>query len=274
VPCAACAGASPPRECIYPTLPRSQSAGGGISSKRRRLSRDDQPDTRGDTLTPGIPAGQASLDGRPSSSHIPARATQSSSGTSSSSRPPRQQDTGGAEPGQPQASGQSSQPTSRLPTRYPFFRYLGPTAIAPGRPFRRVSVGVTKSRGHKSTRPATATASSSRAGQQQQHAPHFEPPSFPQAYATSAIRTPPVSTSNSANTSRSPSPPYPGLSIPEHLIDLFYEHMSSFLPFIRRSDLSTQIARGTASEILLNIIAALAERWALCSCVIFYKGHH
>jgi hypothetical protein len=255
-PCAACSGASPPRECIYETLPRSQSAGG--ESKRRRLSRADPlAGVRGETPARVVsPTSQASSD-------APSHPVPSTSSPSSRPPPPpqRQETAEHAEPVAQPAS-QSQQPAQALPARYPFFRYLGPTAIAPGQPFRRVSVGVTKSRSYHK-RPRTGTTLSGPApGDYRPPPSQFHPPTFPHAYATptSAIRTPPVSTSTSANTSRSPSPPFPGLSIPDTLIDIFYEHMSSFLPFIRRSDLASQIARGTASEILLNIMAALAER--------------
>jgi hypothetical protein len=252
VPCAACASSIPPRDCVYQTFSRSISVGG--ESKRRRVSRAD-PAGRETSVRIRSPG--------PASSNTTSHTVTSSSSPPSRPPPSRtfpQQREAAENAESAQSTTSQAQSAQAGPARYPFFRYLGPTAIAPGRPFRRVSVGVTKGRSlHKKARPSNVLLPSP-ATENSRPPSQFQPPGYTHAYATSAIRTPPISTSNSANTSRSPSPPFAGLSIPDSIIDTFYEHMSSFLPFIRRDDLATQIARGTASEILLNIMAALAER--------------
>ncbi|KAK9354935.1 fungal-specific transcription factor domain-containing protein [Lipomyces doorenjongii] len=148
--------------------------------------------------------------------------------------------------------------------RQPYFRWLGPTSVAPpvSGSFRLLSVNV-------STFGAEKQASSILPCNNVVVGRHVFTRREPAGNHENDLVTSPACT---AARTRSPSPADDPqslmvdqtqwkLGIPsKETIDTFYEHMASYLPFLRRKDLDDRISDGVAGECLLYAMAAISER--------------
>ena len=119
-------------------------------------------------------------------------------------------------------------PPPQIIARQPYFRWLGPTAVTPGAPYKELSVCLVGAQ----DRPGTSTSGAQSVPSTRAPSPTFFP---------NGVRLPPPET-----------------------IDVLYRHMTSYLPYLDRSELDARVVEGAASEALLLVIGALAER-----CVFF-----
>ncbi|KAM0748980.1 hypothetical protein T439DRAFT_382069 [Meredithblackwellia eburnea MCA 4105] len=153
---------------------------------------------------------------------------------------------------------QPDQPSGQVIARQPYFRWLGPTAIAPGAPFRELNVLLLK----KSSQPKKSHASTSN------HVPTHDLSAIDWAAVAQGGRNnrdPILSAIDSRASTRPGSPSFPNTPSnptlpPLETVDIFYAHMSSYLPFLDKADFDAGLEQGSISEILRNAIGALAER--------------
>ncbi|KAK9361794.1 fungal-specific transcription factor domain-containing protein [Lipomyces starkeyi] len=148
--------------------------------------------------------------------------------------------------------------------RQPYFRWLGPTSVAPpvAGSFRLLSVNVSTFGAEKhasSMLPCNNVVVGRHVFTRHEPADNHENDLVASAAWTAAP-------------TRSPSPGDDPksvtvdqtqwtLGIPsKETIDTFYEHMASYLPFLRRKDLDDRISEGIAGECLLYAMAAIFER--------------
>ncbi|KAK9483575.1 fungal-specific transcription factor domain-containing protein [Lipomyces starkeyi] len=149
--------------------------------------------------------------------------------------------------------------------RQPYLRWLGPTSVAPPLAgiFRLLSVNVSTS---GAERPVSSSKSSNNVVLD---CHEFTLRTVPEDHETDSLAS---SLSPATNTR---SPPTAGVELrgwtadrtaskmcipSKERIDTFYEHMASYLPFLRRKDLDDRISDGVAGESLLFAMAAIAER--------------
>ncbi|KAH9442589.1 hypothetical protein Pst134EA_031810 [Puccinia striiformis f. sp. tritici] len=127
-------------------------------------------------------------------------------------------------------------------TRIPYFRFLGPTAIAPGAPFREISLKLVRDSGIQVPQasrpidldrmgPPAAAAPTPNSGTPAQPAADFGHDSSFNLTEAQFLRN----------------------------ADVFYDHMGSYLGCIRKEDLLKSLSQGKASEALKLAISALAE---------------
>ncbi|KAK9235004.1 fungal-specific transcription factor domain-containing protein [Lipomyces kononenkoae] len=149
--------------------------------------------------------------------------------------------------------------------RQPYFRWLGPTSVAPpvSGSFRLLSVNVGTSGTGK---PVSSVMPSNNVIVGRREFTRRLP-------AGDSVTDFAASTSTTTAPTRSPSPAaeptlppadrrrWAVVAVPsKETIDVFYEHMASFLPFLRRKDLDDRISGGVAGECLLFTMGAIAER--------------
>ncbi|KAK9350197.1 fungal-specific transcription factor domain-containing protein, partial [Lipomyces doorenjongii] len=147
--------------------------------------------------------------------------------------------------------------------RQPYFRWLGPTSVAPPLSgiFRLLSVNVSTS---EAERPGSSTTSSSNVILDCHEFTRRTVPEDREANSLASLspavptRSPPTAgvELRSWTTHRTSKVYIPS----KERIDTFYEHMASYLPFLRRKDLDDRISDGVAGESLLFAMAAIAER--------------
>ncbi|KAK9326079.1 fungal-specific transcription factor domain-containing protein [Lipomyces orientalis] len=148
--------------------------------------------------------------------------------------------------------------------RQPYFRWLGPTSVAPpvSGSFRLLSVNVSTSGAGNPGLSVTPSNNVVVGRHEFTRTPAADDPDTDFAASTPTTDAP----------TRSPSPGVDPkhstvnrrrwkVAVPSReTIDTFYEHMASFLPFLRRKDLDDRISDGVAGECLLYSMAAIAER--------------
>ncbi|WAQ88385.1 hypothetical protein PtA15_9A512 [Puccinia triticina] len=142
------------------------------------------------------------------------------------------------------------QSSSQLPnpTRIPYFRFLGPTAIAPGAPFREISLKLVRESGNKAPQSQTA-----RPMNLDRMAPPTAATSAPissQLYGTPAQVAADFGHDSPFNLTEEQF---------RRNADVFYDNMGSYLGCIRKEDLLQSLSQGKASEALKLAISALAE---------------
>ncbi|PLW49000.1 hypothetical protein PCASD_05065 [Puccinia coronata f. sp. avenae] len=132
------------------------------------------------------------------------------------------------------------------PTRIPYFRFLGPTAIAPGAPFREISLKVVPELAR--TVPQTI------------HQNDLDRMASLTAAATTQMgsQLTGIPAQLAADVGQNSS-----FNLTEEEFrrnaDVFYDHMGSYLGCIRKEDLLQSLSQGKASEALKLAISALAE---------------
>ncbi|KAK9246272.1 fungal-specific transcription factor domain-containing protein [Lipomyces tetrasporus] len=149
--------------------------------------------------------------------------------------------------------------------RQPYFRWLGPTSVAPpvSGSFRLLSVNVSTSGAGK---PVSSVMPSNNVvvGRHE----FTRPPAAGDSDTDFAASTP-TTTAPTRSPSPGTEPKHPTadrrrwkvVAVPsKETIDTFYENMGSFLPFLQRKDLDDRISDGVAGECLLCSMAAIAER--------------
>lgn len=129
--------------------------------------------------------------------------------------------------------------------RIPYFRFLGPTAIAPGAPFREISLKLARESG-STVAQTTCPSDLSR----------MAPPMA--AVPTGGQLPCGMHTQLAADVGHASS-----FTLTEEEFrrnaDVFYDHMGSYLGCMRKQDLLQSLSQGKASEALKLAISALAE---------------
>ncbi|EGG07572.1 uncharacterized protein MELLADRAFT_85393 [Melampsora larici-populina 98AG31] len=139
-------------------------------------------------------------------------------------------------------STQSSPPTSRIP----YFRFLGPTAIAPGAPFREISMKLVS------------------------HQANENMSGFDRMVNTNLA---PISSNSKSRLSNSMSLSDPTTISQQDFckhVEVFYDHMGSFISYINKEDLLISLYQGKISEALKLAISALAECIQPSSTILDY----
>ncbi|KAH9820194.1 fungal-specific transcription factor domain-containing protein [Melampsora americana] len=135
---------------------------------------------------------------------------------------------------------------SSPPTRIPYFRFLGPTAIAPGAPFREISMKL-----------VSQQANGNISG-------------FDQKVN---LNVSPISSNAKGHLSHSMSLSDP-ITISQQdfckHVEVFYDHMGSFISCIDKEDLLVSLFQGKISEALKLAISALAECIQPSSTILDY----
>lgn len=152
------------------------------------------------------------------------------------------------------------------------FTRTGPTSIAPplSGSFRQISLNVVKDEAKAPTAssasrvppsgpffdPSALTSLPSSSFVFRPHPPHPHPESNPSAFPSRSRTPSPDAPESGVASDPDPLPRTPSAAT----LAVFYDHYANWLPYLTAEDLRGRVEGGTASEVLLNAMAALAER--------------
>ncbi|KAK7202840.1 fungal-specific transcription factor domain-containing protein [Myxozyma melibiosi] len=170
----------------------------------------------------------------------------------------------------------SPRPDNSVLIRQPYFRWLGPTSVAPpvdGK-FRLISVNLTTGSavaGSSGDSAMSRTVDDKEGGERPFVIDQYEftrPPNLDEGMFSSSVASEDASSTveyqTNYQTLRTLSTQTASSSVElarptKEALDVFYSRLSSFLPFLRREEMDDRIRNGVAGECMLYAIAALVE---------------